>query len=276
MLYLGQIPWLTGHVPLLNPLQPSSNFYFFKTPFLPIAGQAVGTRDLEWRWGTVCSVTSSPTSWSWEPAPLGQRESGRSDVEKRANISLLSWSWPLLPPCWLHVLWRQTLMGCHFHPCGTCPVAGWLWAHARFLKPAWAEPPTVQFPPVWDPAAGLALANPSHTRFLPLEVPLQARVVGVSSPNGQPSWPGCQQVDSDMGKYPDVCTVVRPSHNFAVLKGRVSRKAFHHLDSLCCHGVEEQIHNVSKCPFGLWDLLPCSVQSLSTALVFRNPLFNIK
>ena len=31
-----------------------------------------------------------PHPWSWEPAPLGQRESGRRDVEKRANSLYLA------------------------------------------------------------------------------------------------------------------------------------------------------------------------------------------
>lgn len=39
-------------------------FFFFKTLFLSIARQALGTRETEWRLGTLCSLTPSPTSSS--------------------------------------------------------------------------------------------------------------------------------------------------------------------------------------------------------------------
>ena len=85
------------------------NLSFSKPFFLPISGQALGTRNLEWSLGTIWSVTLSPTSSLWDPAPLGWRECGRRAGEKRATISLLHWSWLLFSPCWLCLLWRRTL-----------------------------------------------------------------------------------------------------------------------------------------------------------------------
>ena len=59
-------------------------------------------------------LTHSPTSSSQAPASLGQREPGRRNVEKRANLFLFNWFWPQLFPHWLFVLWKQTLNGLAF------------------------------------------------------------------------------------------------------------------------------------------------------------------
>lgn len=89
---------ITWSLSIIKLTQPSLSFSLFQNPFSSQAGQALGTRDLEWRLGTVCSGTPSATSPIKEPPAW--KESGRRSVEKRAHISLLNWSWLLCSPCW--------------------------------------------------------------------------------------------------------------------------------------------------------------------------------
>lgn len=129
----------------------------------------------------------------YSPAPLGRRESGRRDVEKRANMSLFNWLWPQLSPCWLCVLWKQTLMyyWC-FHLYGTCPDAGLLWAHVWVLRRAGLGLP------LYSPLYLRSSCCPSTvaTLFPSQVVSPQTPVATVFPPSGRPSWLGLQQVGS--------------------------------------------------------------------------------
>lgn len=95
----------------------------------------------------------------------GWEGSGRKDVEKRASMSLLNWSWPQFSPCWLFVLWRHTLIGWHIHGCGedqTLGISGTTGAPLGSLEgSAWTPP--VQFADISDSAAAPVLLQAPFT-----------------------------------------------------------------------------------------------------------------
>lgn len=176
----------------LTPAQFKNGIYFFQNFFFPLQDILWAERPWYEDQGQL-ALLLPPLPLNQDPVPLGQRESGKRYVEKRANISLFNWFWLQFSPCWLY-FWRQTLMGWRSPLYGTCPHTGWLWAHVWVLRRPFGN--THCTVPLYLRSSCCRSTSPPFSYQSCHWLSPHRRLWLVSSPSGQSSWPGLQWVGS--------------------------------------------------------------------------------